>query len=198
MQAVPRYAYGYLWWRIVDGPFADLGMFSARGYGGHAIDVLPAAGLVFVHRVDTFWDGSLPFGRERRRVKDSERFRLLDLVLRARIGPPRPEPELVPFAASAPPVEVVRLEADALSKYAGEYDFGEFALRVRVVGESLRIGRPGRGEFGLLPRSAHEFTFEDLDAPVVFQRDAEAGALCMIAEFAPGKRVTAERRARGD
>jgi CubicO group peptidase (beta-lactamase class C family) len=193
-----RYAYGYLWWRIVDGPFADLGMFSARGYGGHAIDVLPAADLVFVHRVDTFWDGSLPFGRERKRVKDSERFRLLELMLRARTGPPRPEPELAPLAASAPPVEFVRLEADALSKYAGEYDFGEFTLRVRVVGDSLRIGRPGRGEFGLLPRSAHEFTVEDLDAPVVFQRDADAGPLRMIAEFAPGKRVTAERRVQGD
>jgi len=60
----PQYGYGYLWWPIVDGPFKDLQMYSARGYGGHSIDVLPVANLVFVHRVDTFWDLSPPLGRD--------------------------------------------------------------------------------------------------------------------------------------
>ncbi|MHC4180480.1 MAG: serine hydrolase domain-containing protein, partial [Planctomycetota bacterium] len=54
--ANPQYAYGYLWWPIVEGPFKDLQMFSARGYGGHSIDIVPLANLVFVHRVETFWD----------------------------------------------------------------------------------------------------------------------------------------------
>lgn len=43
--------YGYMWWTHTEGPL--LGLISALGYGGHAIDVLPGADLVFVHRMDT-------------------------------------------------------------------------------------------------------------------------------------------------
>ena len=43
--------YGYMWWTHTEGPL--LGLISALGYGGHAIDVLPGADLVFAHRMDT-------------------------------------------------------------------------------------------------------------------------------------------------
>lgn len=52
--------YGYLWWVEVDGKHfsgienASSGMFSARGYRGHMIVVVPEIDLVLVHRVDTF------------------------------------------------------------------------------------------------------------------------------------------------
>ncbi len=53
--------YGYLWWVADDGQhFADLdekvpeGLFTARGYRGHVIAVVPDMDLVLVHRVDTF------------------------------------------------------------------------------------------------------------------------------------------------
>lgn len=38
--------YGYLWWVRGDG-------FSARGWGGHYLEVFPSRGIVIVHRVDT-------------------------------------------------------------------------------------------------------------------------------------------------
>jgi CubicO group peptidase (beta-lactamase class C family) len=53
--------YGYLWWVADDGQhFSDLdekvpeGLFTARGYRGHVIAVVPDMDLVLVHRVDTF------------------------------------------------------------------------------------------------------------------------------------------------
>ena len=182
----PQYAYGYLWWRIVDGPFHELEMFSARGYGGHSIDVVPGANLVFVHRVDTFWDLSPPLGREKKRVKDSERFALLDLVLRARVSPPKPDAKLVPLPSRAKHTDVVRLDPSVLSKYAKRYDFGEFSLRVRAVGDGLLLSGPGMGSFSLLPRSRTQFVVEDLEAPVTFELDAAGRPLRMIGEFAPG------------
>ena len=185
----PRYGYGYLWWRIVDGPFEDLGMYSARGYGGHAIDVVPAADLVLVHRVDTFWDLSLPFGRERKRVKDSERFKLVDLILRARVGEPKPSPKLIPLPCSSGHGDVAKLAPSVLAKYAKQYAFEDFKLRVKTAGDHLLIGGPGMGYFSLLPRSETEFVVEDLDAPVAFELDAEGNPLRMTGEFAPGKTV---------
>ena len=50
--------YGYMWWVTVDGMhFPNIefpnGSYSARGYGGHYIIVLPRMNLVIVHRVNT-------------------------------------------------------------------------------------------------------------------------------------------------
>jgi len=185
----PQYGYGYLWWRIVDGPFEPLGMYSARGYGGHAIDVVPAADLVFVHRVDTFWDLSLPFGRECKRVKDSERFRLLDLVLRARTHAPKPNPRLIPLPRAPGHGDLVELAPRVLAKYAGQYAFEEFKLHVKTAGDHLLIGGPGMGYFSLLPRSETELVVEDLDAPVRLDLDADGNPLRITGEFAPGNPV---------
>jgi CubicO group peptidase (beta-lactamase class C family) len=50
--------YGYMWWVAVDGkqyPSVDLreGAYSAHGYGGHFIVVIPHFNMVVVHRNDT-------------------------------------------------------------------------------------------------------------------------------------------------
>ena len=50
-------AYGYMWWVVRDGvhfPGAIMPQgYSALGFGGHVLMVLPAQDLVLVHRVDT-------------------------------------------------------------------------------------------------------------------------------------------------
>jgi CubicO group peptidase (beta-lactamase class C family) len=55
--AGPAGAYGYMWWVVRDGihfPGAIMPRgFSALGFGGHVLMVLPAQDLVLVHRVDT-------------------------------------------------------------------------------------------------------------------------------------------------
>ncbi len=185
-----QYAYGYLWWRFVDGPFEQLEAYSARGYGGHAIDVLPVANLVLVHRVDTFWDLDPPLGRQRRRVRDSERFKLLDLILRARVSKPAAEAKLVPLALAKRRTATVKLAPDVLARYTAQYDFGEFKLRVKAASDGLLIGGPGMGDFGLLPLSATEFVIEDLEVPVTFELDDDGTPLQAVGEFVPGKKTT--------
>ena len=70
----PQFGYGYMWWINTNGPLADLGRFSALGFGGHCIEVLPGADLVFVHRVDT---------DNRKRVENKDRDSLLHEILKA-------------------------------------------------------------------------------------------------------------------
>jgi CubicO group peptidase (beta-lactamase class C family) len=59
-------AYGYMWWVAKDGhrfkhmPGVNLeeGTYSARGYGGHYIFVIPSHNMVVVHRVNTYIRGN--------------------------------------------------------------------------------------------------------------------------------------------
>lgn len=178
----PQYAYGYLWWRIVDGPFKDLGMYSARGYGGHAIDVLPVANLVLVHRVSTFWDVCSDFITLKKRVKDSERFKLLDMILRARVSRPKADPKSVPLKCSPRKVDIIQLDPSHLDRYAGEYNFGEFKLSVNRSDDGLLIGNPGMGDFSLLPLSETSFLMEDVSVPVTFRLDDNGSPTAIIIE----------------
>lgn len=183
-----QYAYGYLWWRIVDGPFQHLGMYSARGYGGHAIDVLPVANLVLVHRVSTFWDVCSDFITEKKRVKDSERFKLLDMILRARVSQPKADPKMVPLKCSRKNADTIELAPSDLDRYTGEYDFKEFKLRVKRSGDRLLIGSPGIGDFGFLPLSKTEFLIEDVDVPVAVRLDGSGNPTAMIIDSSSEKR----------
>ncbi len=189
----PQYAYGYLWWRIVDGPFKELGMYSARGYGGHAIDVLPVADLVLVHRVSTFWDVCSDFITEKERVKDSERFKLLEMILGARVSQPKAEPKVVPFKYSPRETNLIQLDPSILDRYAGEYDFGEFKLWVKRSDDGLLIGNPGMGDFSLLPLSETSFLMEDVEVPVAFRLDDEGNPTAMIIEPSSEKRFEGRR-----
>ncbi|OLO36320.1 serine hydrolase [Alkalihalophilus pseudofirmus] len=77
-----EYGYGYMWWVADSGKFGELGLYSAIGRYGQSIDIVPEKNLVFVHRVDSdnFWNRSL------KRVSDSKRLRLLELILEAHIS----------------------------------------------------------------------------------------------------------------
>lgn len=62
--AFPNVQYGYLWWIYQD---ADAGtMYTARGYRGHRLYVIPSLDLVIVHRVAT--GGVGPFAQLKRRI----------------------------------------------------------------------------------------------------------------------------------
>ena len=167
-----NYGYGYLWWPIVRGPLDGLGMFSARGYGGHAIDVVPAADLVLVLRVRTYWDLPLPFKREKHRVQTSERFELLRRILDARTGPPKPGAELVTLGDTRTAPTTVTLPPEVLANYAGRYEMGDTKFTVKPTGTGLLIGAPDIGDFSLLPLSEATFLIEDLDVSVTFEFDA--------------------------
>jgi CubicO group peptidase (beta-lactamase class C family) len=73
--------YGYMWWVAANGehlPGVDLGegAFSARGFGGHFILVVPLYDMVIVHRVDTDVPGksvmSAQFGKLVKMILDAK------------------------------------------------------------------------------------------------------------------------------
>jgi len=75
--------YGYMWWVAVDGRHlpsirVPIGTFSAQGYGGHMVVVVPAYDLVVVHRVNTDIPANV--------VSDPQFARLLQLIFEARIS----------------------------------------------------------------------------------------------------------------
>ena len=76
--------YGYRWWVSVDGRHlpsiqVPAGTFSAQGYGGHMVVVVPAYDLVVVHRVNTDVASNV--------VSDAQFAKLLELILDARTAP---------------------------------------------------------------------------------------------------------------
>lgn len=186
------YGYGYLWWPVVAGPFRNLGMYSARGYGGHAIDVVPAADLVLVHRVNTYWDVCKFAEDDKHRVKDSERFKLLELILDARTSPPQADPKLVPLVTAAEPVQTVVLPPDELDRYARLYEFDSFQIRVKRDGDGLVIGQPGKAAFRLLPLSQTEFFIKDVQLPVSFELDENGEPIQMTVKTETGKKYVSQ------
>ncbi len=68
------YGFGYMWWKKIKGSLSNLDMYSTLGFGGHAIDILPKAKLVFVHRANT---------DEGIHVDYEEHLRLLEMIIDA-------------------------------------------------------------------------------------------------------------------
>lgn len=69
--------YGYMWWTAAkDNGEVPKGAFSANGYRGHRILVIPQWDLVIVHRVNTF--------EKEGAVSSTEFNKLADLILKAR------------------------------------------------------------------------------------------------------------------
>ena len=120
-------------------------------------------------------------------VNDARRFELLDLVLRARVGPPKKEPSLVPLAAPSEAEKPVRLAPELLTKYVGNYRFDRFTFRVTKVSDELMLYSPRFGSFSLRPLSETRFMIVDLELPVEFELDADGNPVRMIGEFVPDK-----------
>ncbi|MBN2022939.1 MAG: serine hydrolase [Pirellulales bacterium] len=189
---IKEYGYGYLWWPIIHGPLAGVGMYSARGSGGHAIDVIPGANLVVVHRVDTFWDVSELGKTTKHSVDEPLRFELIDRVLRARVGPPKQRPKLIDIVDNPRPA-AADLSDDVLARYVGRYDFGKLKLDVKRGGDGLLVGNSQMGQFDLTSRSASEFFVEDVEAPVTFAMAPHGRPTAVSIEFIPGKPLRGHR-----
>ncbi|UCE47084.1 MAG: serine hydrolase [Phycisphaerales bacterium] len=185
------YGYAYLWWNITASPFRELGAYTASGYGGHLITVVPEADLVFVHRVDTWWDlgfSNCPKGT-RKSVGSKERLKLLGMVLDAKVSEPEVAPELAPLAEVPGSADIVRLDSSTLDRYSGEYIFpDDYIAQIKKDDGNLLISSPGAGTFTLLPLSPTRFIMEDTDAPVSFEIDDDGKPLYMAVEFAPGEK----------
>lgn len=176
--------YGYMWW--VD----DAGGFSARGYGGHVVAVVPDVDLVVVLRADTFHD---------RFVSNRGIALLLDRIREARRGPASPSAALRPLEVDrADGVPHRAAEATDVARYVGEYAIDGEPPTVRVTGsgDSLFVDY-GEGVFFLHPAGDHRFVAEDSGDPVVFAVDDDGTPLRVLSEPIL-YRAAAGASARGD
>jgi hypothetical protein len=150
--------YGYMWWLHDAEPFKTLGMFSALGSGGHAMDVLPGAGLVVVTRVDTYTEdrGDL--------VTQEQRYRLLRLLLEAKVEPPNATPVLEPVP-DPPPVYIPQsLTMEELAPYCMEVPIPKTERMIKFFPANGRLMIDfGEGSFPCHPLGPDHFIRIHLD-----------------------------------
>jgi CubicO group peptidase (beta-lactamase class C family) len=152
--------YAYLWW--IEGPTTMPGFYTARGSGGHIIGVSPKEKFVFVHRVDTY---------NRKRVEYAQGFKLAKMVLEAKTGEPKEEPELILLKSASKPIEFVRLSTEDLARYVGMYPADNDTVQVKMYDDGLLIELATGLKFRLFPVSTKKFLMEDREDYVEFELD---------------------------
>ncbi len=196
----PGTAYGEMWWVYPKGDFGrdnfyqtlDLyDKFAAIGSGGQLILVVPGAGFVFVHLVDTDQVGGVP---------GKKIWELAEMTLRAKVSDPRPDVEAapltpIPFSKTLPPVrdrDEIRLDPRVLEKYAGDYELGpKRTLSLRLYGDRLAGSLEGQ-EVDFFPESETEFFAKAADVQIVFARDDKGEVTGLVLRFM-GKDQIAKR-----
>ncbi len=133
--------YGYMWWIYHDPRVRPHGMYSALGFGGHAVDVLPGMGLVVVTRVDTY---------RGKQVGGGDRLDLISLVLQAKVGEGEDDLKLVPLEETIP--DRGELSREQLEALVGSYTvFGVGAGEISLEGNTPVAEIPSLGSFAIFP-----------------------------------------------
>jgi Beta-lactamase len=167
--------YGYMWWVHDAEPFKTLGMFSALGYGGHAIDVLPGAGLVVVTRVDTYTEDRDDL------VTQEQRYGLLRLLLDAQVGMPTPAPVLEPVPDPPPTYTPQTLPLEELAPYCLEVPIPKTkrTLSIFPADGGLMIDFE-EGPLPLHPLGPNHFIIEDHHTHVYFETGSDGAKRVII------------------
>jgi CubicO group peptidase (beta-lactamase class C family) len=154
--------YGYLWWIAdFDNP---AGVYSALGVGAQAIHVIPSEDMVIVQRVDTH-------RRKRKYVAPNKE--LLDIILAAKIGKPKPNPQLIPLqnTPSSTHPEIIKLKQETLDKYVKEYPFDTGKMKITRTDDYLMAKFPNTVIYKILPISRDMFVLEDAEHYLLFEFD---------------------------
>jgi CubicO group peptidase (beta-lactamase class C family) len=161
----PGVGYGYLWWTW-DSPGWGR-VYSARGFGGHIIGVMPEENVVFVQRADTYAGES---------VRGNEGNALLELVMDGKVSQPRPDPVVVDFAPTLEGYEFDWPAGMDPDTYVGQYPAEGSSLAIRRFGEGLLVESSGFGNYELYPITRTKFFVADMQQYAVIEFDAEEPA----------------------
>jgi len=151
--------YAYLWW--ISGDFRDLGMYSARGYGGHIVAVVPGANMVIVQRVNTY------MGKQQ-----GQNNRLFRMIFDAKVSGPKPNPKLIPLQStpSYKRPKLIQLGPNVLKKYVvKDFKMGNWIVNTIIVNDELLFDSPNFGKFKLLHSSNTTFVIEDFEQYLLFE-----------------------------
>jgi CubicO group peptidase (beta-lactamase class C family) len=177
--------YGYLWWIQTIGKLKELGMYSARGFGEHAIVIIPKANLVVVHRVDTY---------QGKRVSFSEIGTLLEKILQSKVGAPKENPKLVPFPSTSQKMAVIQLPQEQLDNYVGTYIVEDDSIaKITRSGNKLLFRGPRGDIHRLLPLSPEKFISEDSLIPLHFKFNQQGEVEQIDIEVRSGHHVFANK-----
>ncbi len=148
-----RESYGYLWWiQVLDD---SIPMYSALGWGGHIVAVVPAYNLVLVRRHDTY----AGFGR------DASGETYVRAVIAARTSAPAASPKLAPLEVKSIERQFLPMSEDDLKKYEQE-----FFMNGRT--RNIRYGKYGLvfdDWYVLRPISETRFYVDDLQKYAYFK-----------------------------
>jgi CubicO group peptidase (beta-lactamase class C family) len=149
--AGPDGGYGYMWWVAANGRHllnvnVPDGAFSAHGYRGHFLLVIPQWDLVIVHRFDTF--------RPEGQISGTEFGFLVRLILAAG---PDPLPEAVPGTADG-----IHLSEAEIARLVGQYTLSDIVgappgftppqeVSVERYGADIVVAVPGEVLIVLVP-----------------------------------------------
>ncbi len=156
--------YGYMWWTEI-GQLDELGTYTAYGYGGHAIFVVPGARLIMVHRADTYSGKHVSYDAMRT---------VLRQILNARTGPPRPSPILETTQAANSVQSDALLTQAQMAPLIGQFIRDDLIVTVRQIDDQLEVESPRHGRFYLRPQSQTDFRMEDSEWRLSFIVDDAA------------------------
>ena len=153
--------YGYMWWISEDKQLKKLGMYSAIGAGGHRIDILPTANLVFVHRVNSF---------KNKKIKNQKIIKLIKLILRAK-NKEKQTPKTIVFKSDIKIKNFQKAKIN-IAEYIGTYKLNSgFYAKIQIYKKELLVFFPDIGKFKMKYRSEDKFFLEDIQILIKFKRN---------------------------
>lgn len=148
--------YGYLWW--IQSINDSIVSYSARGWGGHCITILPEMDMVFVMRSDTYIGSGVWYEKE-----------LINLIIEARKSKPMSDLDLMPLKITVNSKDKIILSDSELKKYVqkieinGKYKTIEFTKYGLLYDEWHK----------LVPITKTKFFIEDLNKYIYFMYESD-------------------------
>jgi hypothetical protein len=146
-------SYGYLWWiQMLDD---SIPMYSALGWGGHILVVVPKYNLVLVKRHDTYGGNG----------GDTKTGMYIREIIKARVSAPISYPRLIPLEVRSLQMNFVDIPEAKLKKYQQQIELNGRARKI----EYSNYGLVFDDWFVLHPVSETKFYIEDFNKYMFFK-----------------------------
>ena len=157
-----KIGFGYAWWI-----HPEFNMYSAEGWGGHALMVFPEKDLIIVHRADTYIPKAVDWEEIKKIVKQ---------ILNAQEEKKESvEPSaLVPFQIKEGPKPTMFLpDSIATKKFEKHYDNDGDPVTIKRVSGRLILNIPYQGNFDLYSITDSTFYISEKETLMHFEYDSK-------------------------
>lgn len=153
-----KYGFGYAWW-IND----KMDMYSAEGWGGHALMVFPKDDIIIVHRANTY----IP------KTVDWEQFKpMVKAIMAARTERKELDPStLISFKIESHKPNMYVADPAKTAKYERYYDNDGDPVTIKRVDGRLIVNIPYQGNFDLYALTDSTFFVNDKEEVIRFTYD---------------------------